>query len=110
MAALGMPPGEYQLGGRKVFVDGSSAKLADGTLAGSLLSLDQAMRNLIKFTGCSLEEALAAITYVPARLLGLNSSLGNLLGGTKADLVLLSHDLQITAVWLNGHQIFSAPV
>ena len=110
MAALGMPPGEYQLGGHKVFVDGSSAKLADGTLAGSLLSLDQAMRNLIKFTGCSLDEALAAITHVPARLLGLNSSLGNLLGGAKADLVLLSHDLRITAVWLNGHQIFSAPV
>ncbi len=105
MAALGMPPGEYQLGGRKVYVDGLSAKLADGILAGSLLSLDQALRNLIKFTSCSPEEALAAITKVPARLLGLNSSLGNLVVAAKADLVLLSPDLQVTTVWLNGHQI-----
>jgi len=109
MAALGMPPGEYQLGGRKVYVDGSSsAKLADGTLAGSLLSLDQALRNLIKFTGCRPEEALPAITQVPARMLGLNSSLGNLVVGAKADLVLLSSDLHVVAVWLNGHQILPA--
>jgi len=109
MAALGMPPGEYHLDERKVYVDGSSATLEDGTLAGSLVSLDQALRNLIKFTGCSLEEALTTITQVPARLLGLNSTLGNLIVGTKADLVLLNPDLQVTAVWLNGHQIFPAP-
>jgi N-acetylglucosamine-6-phosphate deacetylase len=109
MAALGMPSGEYSLGGRTVYVDGSSAKLTDGLLAGSLLSLDQALNNLVKFTGCSLEEALPTITRVPAHLLGLDSSLGNLIVGAKADLVLLTSDMQVTGVWLNGRQILPAP-
>jgi N-acetylglucosamine-6-phosphate deacetylase len=109
MAALGMPSGEYSLGGRTVYVDGSSAKLADGLLAGSLLSLDQALRNLVNFTGCNLEEALPTITQVPARLLGLDSSLGNLIVGAKADLVLLTSDMQVTGVWLNGRQIVPVP-
>jgi N-acetylglucosamine-6-phosphate deacetylase len=110
MAGLGMHPGEYQLGGRIVHVDGLSARLADGLLAGSLLSLDQALRNLITFTGCSLEAALPTVTQVPAHLLGLNSSLGSLTVGAKADLVLLSTDLQVTRVWLNGHQILPAQI
>jgi N-acetylglucosamine-6-phosphate deacetylase len=110
MAALGMPAGEYQLGGQKVFVDSSSARLADGTLAGSLLSLDQALRNLIAFTGCSLEDALSTVTQIPARLLRLDSSQGSLVVGAKADLVLLNPDLQVTGVWLNGQQILPAPV
>jgi N-acetylglucosamine-6-phosphate deacetylase len=109
MAALGNPPGEYQLGGQQVFVDGTSAKLEDGTLAGSLISLGQAVRNLIEFSGCSLEEALPSITQVPARLLGLNSSLGNLVVGAKADLVLLNQDVHVAAVWLNGRQILPVP-
>jgi N-acetylglucosamine-6-phosphate deacetylase len=78
-------------------------------MAGSLLSLDQALRNLIKFTGCSLEEALTSITQVPARLLGLDSSLGNLVPGAKADLVLLASDMYVSGVWLNGRQILPVP-
>jgi N-acetylglucosamine-6-phosphate deacetylase len=107
MAGLGMPAGEYQLGGRTIFVDGSSARQADRRLAGSLLNLDQALRNLIKFTGCSLEAALPTITQVPARLLGLGSSLGSLAVGAKADLLLLNSELQVTRVWINGQPILS---
>jgi N-acetylglucosamine-6-phosphate deacetylase len=106
---VGMPAGEYQLAGRTVHVDGSSARLEDRTLAGSLLSLDQALRNLVVFTGCSLEEAIPTVTQVPARLLQLDASLGNLKVGAKADLVLLNSNLQVTGVWFNGHQILQAP-
>jgi N-acetylglucosamine-6-phosphate deacetylase len=109
MAAMGMPAGDYQLAGRTVHVDGSSARLEDRTLAGSLLSLDQALRNLVVFTGCSLEEAIPTVTQVPARLLQLDASLGNLKVGAKADLVLLNSNLQVTGVWFNGHQILQAP-
>ena len=109
IAALGMPPGAYQLGGRTVYSDGFSARLGDGSLAGSLLSLDQALRNLITFTGCSLEDAIPTITQVPARLLKLDSSLGNLVAGAKADFVLLDADLKVTGVWLGGHQILPVP-
>lgn len=110
MAALGMPAGEYQLAGSKVHVDGTCARLEDGTLAGSLLSLDQALRNLIAYTGCSLSEAIPSVTQVPAHLLRLGSSLGNLSIGTKADLVLLNPSLEVSGVWLNGHQTFPTPV
>src|SRR6185503_2784950 len=53
MAALGMPPGRYQLGDWEVYSDGAAVRLANGRLAGSVLSLDQAVRNLIAFTGCT---------------------------------------------------------
>jgi N-acetylglucosamine-6-phosphate deacetylase len=109
VAALGMPPGEYRLGHRTAFADGSSVKLSDGHLAGSLLSLDQALRNLLRFTGCSLSEALATVTHVPANLLHLESSLGSLAIGSKADLVLLTPDAHIARVWINGKQVRLLP-
>ena len=107
MAALGMPPGDYMLGARLVFMDGSSARLADGRLAGSLLSLDQALRNLMAFTGCSLTEALPTLTRVPARLLGLDSSLGSLTMGSKADFTLLTPEVQVAQVWVDGRRVLS---
>jgi N-acetylglucosamine-6-phosphate deacetylase len=72
IAALGMAPGEHRLAGRDVIVDETSCRLPDGTLAGSLLGLDVAVRNLAEFTGCSIEDARLAATVVPARLLGLD--------------------------------------
>jgi N-acetylglucosamine-6-phosphate deacetylase len=71
IAALGMPPGTYRLADRDVTCDGLSARLAGGGLAGSVISLDQAVRNLATFAGISLEAAMPAATTVPARLLGL---------------------------------------
>jgi N-acetylglucosamine-6-phosphate deacetylase len=96
-----------ELGGRTVFVNGFSAQLEDGRLAGSLLSLDQALRNLMAFTGCSLSETLITVTQVPARLLHLDTSLGNLATGAKSDLVLLTPEMQVARVWINGNQIHS---
>jgi N-acetylglucosamine-6-phosphate deacetylase len=71
IAALGVGPGMHRLAGRDVVVDETSARLPDGGLAGSVLSLDEAVRNLARFAGCSHEDALRAATVVPARLLGL---------------------------------------
>ena len=73
MAALGMGPGRHMLGEYEVIVDDVSARLPDGVLAGSILSLDAAIRNLIHFTGCSLSDALTTVTTTPATLLGLHS-------------------------------------
>ena len=105
VAALGMPPGEYHLGRRSGYTDGSSIKLSDGRLAGSLISLDQALRNLISFTSCSLPEALSTVTQVPAGLLNLAPLLGRLAIGSKADLVLLTGDAHIARVWVHGKQV-----
>jgi N-acetylglucosamine-6-phosphate deacetylase len=106
VAPMGMPAGEYHLGDQVVYVDGSSARLADGHLAGSLLSLDKALRNLVAFTGCSLAEAVSTVSQVPSRLLGLATSIGSIAPGNKADLVLLSPDQHVVAVWVDGKQVF----
>jgi N-acetylglucosamine-6-phosphate deacetylase len=71
IAALGMAPGQYRLAGRDVTYDGSSARLAGGGLAGSVIGLDEAVRNLAVFAGVPLADATVAATIVPARLLGL---------------------------------------
>ena len=71
IAALGMPPGTYRLADRDVACDGLSARLPGGGLAGSVIPLDQAVRNLAQFAGIPLAEAALAATAVPARLLGL---------------------------------------
>ena len=102
MAALGMPPGRYELGKRSVQADGTTAQLEDGRLAGSLLSLDAALRNLLEFTGCNLEEGLLTISQVPAHLLDLDKSIGKLMPGAAADFVLLSSDVHVVGVWIGG--------
>lgn len=107
MAALGMSPGHYVLGDFEVTVDETSARLADGRLAGSVLSLDQAVRNLMAFTGCSLAEALATVTTTPARLLNL-SDRGRLAPGCRADLVVLDADHQVTQTIIGGEVVYTA--
>jgi N-acetylglucosamine-6-phosphate deacetylase len=74
IAALGMPPGTYRLADRDVACDGISARLPGGGLAGSVISLDQAVRNLATFAGIPIEDAKRAATTVPARLLGMDGA------------------------------------
>jgi len=102
MAALGMPAGKHRLGDYEVVVDDTSARLADGTLAGSILSLDQALRNLVEVTGCALPEALATLTTTPARAIGVDRERGRVQAGCVADLVLLSADLHVQATVAEG--------
>lgn len=106
MAALGMPPGEYELGDFMVTVDETTCRLPDGTLAGSILSLDTAVRNLIAFTGCTLAEALTTVTTIPAKLLGLDGRKGQIASDYDADLVLLTPDLQVDATIVGGEVVF----
>ena len=101
MAALGMSPSRYRLGDFDVRADETSARLDDGRLAGSILSLDQAVCNLIRFTGCSLSDALSTVTTVPAKLLGLTDR-GRVAVGSRADLTLLSRDLHAVATMVGG--------
>lgn len=101
MAACGTGPGTYPLGGRDVFVDETSARLADGTLAGSILTMDQAVRNVVAWSETSIAEALHMATAVPARLLG-DQSRGQLLIGARADLTLWDRDLNVQETLLAG--------
>lgn len=108
MAALGMPPGSHRLGDYDVIVDATSCRLADGTLAGSILELDQALRNLLDITGCSLDEALETMTTTPAKLLGLEGERGRIAPGYTADIVLLSSDLRVQTTIASGEIVYTA--
>jgi N-acetylglucosamine-6-phosphate deacetylase len=107
-AALGMPAGTYQLGKNEIQVDGFSARLADGTLAGSTLTPLKALQNLQAFTKCSFQEALACLTTNPARVLGLRDR-GVIRPGAIADFVLLSADQQVAATFVAGELLYQAP-
>jgi N-acetylglucosamine-6-phosphate deacetylase len=107
MAALGMPPGKHLLGDYDVIVDDTSARLADGTLAGSILELDQALRNLVEVTGCTLDEALDTMTTTPARLMGIDGERGQVAPGFVADMVLLSPDLKVQKTIAAGEVVYS---
>ncbi len=101
-AAAGMPDGNYRLGDREVCLQRGEVRLADGTLAGSALTLDQALRNAVQFANLSLEESMSLVTTNPARVLGLDGELGALTVGAKADLVLLNPNLTVSAAVRGG--------
>lgn len=105
MAAMGMPPGRYQLGQFEVVVTSESARLDDGTLAGSILRMDQAVRNMMSFTGCSLADALAMATLTPARLMGLNRC-GQVTAGYAADLAVFSDQVEVTHTFVAGKLVY----
>lgn len=107
MAALAMPAGSYQLGDYEVIVNENSARLQNGTLAGSILQMDQAVRNLVKFTGCSLPQAVETATGNVARLIRARTR-GRLAPGLTADLVLLDAQGNLAATYIRGELAFSA--
>ena len=86
--ALGAPFGRFRIGGTEIVHGDTGVRTVDGVLAGSALPLDQAVRNLIAFTGCSLAAAVATVTSTPADLLGLVDR-GRIHRGARADLTIL---------------------
>lgn len=99
-AATGMPDGEYRLGAHTVSKCAHGVRLADGTLAGSVLTLDQALRNLVAI-GLPLLDAVSRVATFPADYLG-ESALGRLQVGAVADLVVMGPDLQVREVLVDG--------
>ncbi|HEX2914326.1 MAG TPA: N-acetylglucosamine-6-phosphate deacetylase [Chloroflexia bacterium] len=108
MAGMGVPPGQYVLAGQTVIVDDTSARLADspGTLAGSILTLDAAIRNMIAFTGCEPHEAVAMATLNPAHLLGLEDQKGRLAPGYDADIAVFDADFKPYMTIVGGRKVF----
>lgn len=107
MAAMGMPAGRYPLGHYAVTVDAVSARLPDGRLAGSRLSLDEALRHFMADTRCSPAEAVMTVSTVPARLLGMDGG-GRIAAGCRADLVLLTREMRVAATFVAGQVVFGA--
>jgi N-acetylglucosamine-6-phosphate deacetylase len=103
--AAGMPPGSYRLGDREVHVDDGAVRLADGTLAGSVLTMDAAVRNLVA-SGAALADAVHAASTAPARLLG-RDDLGVLRPGVAANVAVLNDELEVERTVVGGQEAFA---
>jgi len=104
MRATGLQDGEYTLGGQKVIVNGSEARLLDGTIAGSVTNLMNCLRKAVAY-GIPLAQAVYSASTNPAIALGVSDEYGSLEVGKIADFVLLNKDLKIQAVYLAGQKI-----
>ena len=103
-AAAGMPDGEYRLGDRKVLKRGGKVTLEDGeTLAGSVITLADAVRNLVSI-GVPLAEAVAMASTRPAEYLG-HADLGRIAAAARASMVQLDARLRVEAVWIDGEGV-----
>ncbi|ACL71038.1 N-acetylglucosamine-6-phosphate deacetylase [Halothermothrix orenii] len=102
MEATTLEDGTYELGGQKVIVKEDSARLEDGTLAGSILTLDRALSNIVKISDLPLHRVIAMITSNPARLLGVADEIGSIAPGYRADMVLLDKELKVNKVFVDG--------
>ena len=107
MSATGMPDGIYMLGDMEVEVrDGRCT--SGGTLAGSVLTLDNGVQNLMKFTGANLQTAVAAASRNPSRLMGIDDSWGALEAGRLANITVLSPSAEVIETFLSGHATLTA--
>ena len=106
MRAAGLGDGESELGGQKVFVQGAKATLADGTIAGSVLTMDRAVRNFAENTNCGIPAAVACATKNAAESLGISETLGSLAPGKNADITIFDEKVQIRKTIVDGEVVF----
>ncbi|ECG8515228.1 N-acetylglucosamine-6-phosphate deacetylase [Salmonella enterica subsp. salamae] len=105
MQAAGQPDGRYTLCGEAVEMRDGIVRTASGGLAGSTLSVDAAVRNMVKSTGIAPEDAIHMASLHPARLLGLDHQLGSLKVGKRANIIALSDGLQLQQIWIQGQAL-----
>lgn len=106
MRACLLDEGEYELGGQKVLVKGEEARLASGNLAGSMLTMNKALRNFRANTGISLVEAVRTVTVNPARILGIDGRKGSICEGKDADLVMFDEEFNIYVTYAKGRKVY----
>jgi N-acetylglucosamine-6-phosphate deacetylase len=105
--AAGLPEGEYVLDERSIHIQSGAVRLPDGTLAGSVLTMDRALQNVCSATGRSLAELWITSSLNAARAIGVSSRKGSLEVGKDADLVLLDESFNVTMTVVEGEIAFS---
>ena len=103
--ACGMPEGTYKLYEHELIVSDGAARLSDGTLAGSVLTMRRAVQNMVELAGLPLELVLPLATEVPARILGIADRKGKIAPGYDADLVVLTERFEVAATYLRGERL-----
>jgi N-acetylglucosamine-6-phosphate deacetylase len=100
--AGGLADGEYTLGGQPIFVKGIECRLRDGTIAGSVLKLNEAVRNVRRHCSLPLNAVVNMASLNPARRLGLDAAKGSLESGKDADILLCDEEINVTMTIVGG--------
>ena len=106
MRAKGMPDGVSELGGQTVYVKNGEARLADGTLAGSVLKMNDAIKNLVTNVGVPFTEAVDYATYNPAKNIGKLSDYGSIAVGKKASFTVLDENYEVRLTIVDGKVVY----
>lgn len=106
MRAKGMPDGKSELGGQEVFVNNGEARLKDGTLAGSVLKMNVAVKNIVEKAGVPFTDAIDFATYNPAKNIGVLNERGTIEVGKRADLTVLNSDFEVLYTLVNGKIVY----
>lgn len=107
IAAAGMGAGEYRLATRTVYLESGVPRLGSGAIAGSILKMNEAFKNILAFTGCTIPEAVRMASTTPARLVGEGKRRGRLSPGYDADVTVLAPDLSVETVWRCGRRVYA---
>ncbi|WP_057915035.1 N-acetylglucosamine-6-phosphate deacetylase [Peribacillus muralis] len=102
LRAKWLEKGTYDLGGQDVYVDETKATLPDGTLAGSILKMNDAIKNTMQYTGCSMTDIIKMTAENPAKQLRIFDKKGSIRVGKDADLVILNEDLDVEMTFCRG--------
>jgi N-acetylglucosamine-6-phosphate deacetylase len=106
MMAAGLGDGSYHLGRLDVMVRDNAARLSSGALAGSIIGMDQGVRNMVELADCSLPQAVAMASCNPALALGVDKITGSLEPGKQADIVVLNQQLQVVMTMIQGKVVY----
>lgn len=106
MRAGGLTDGEYELGGQVVSVKDGEARLESGNIAGSTLSLREAVHNMVKYLDVPVNEAVRMASLNPAKALGFHKDIGSIEEGKRADLILFDKDINIKKVFSGGRELW----
>lgn len=106
MSAGGMPDGEYTLGEFPVIVENGAARLISGNLAGSVLSLITAVKNVVEWGIVPLEEAVRMASQVPAESIGLDEEVGKIAPGRAADFIVIDEDITLVETYMAGQSVY----
>ena len=107
MEAKGLPDGMYQLGGNPVVVKDGTARLENGTLAGSILHLNDGVKNIKDVLGISLEEAIDMASINPARNMHLDHEIGSIREGKRADFAIIDKEVRVYKTIRDGKVIYT---
>jgi N-acetylglucosamine-6-phosphate deacetylase len=106
ISAAGLSEGTYTFVGRQVSVHGGAVRLEDGTLAGSVLTMDQAVRNAVNLVGLAWSDAIRMATLTPSTIAGVAARKGQLTEGGDADLIVLDHLGTVRQTWRAGQLVY----